>query len=103
MGKEFPVGTIREWSGGQSVIKAHNPIPPFSSGWISLKTSAKFNNIGLECDSYAREILSHKLPINGEKFLDHVINEFGEKWGKSEFFNADNFKQYQGFYNAGKY
>ena len=102
MGKEFPVGTIRDWAQG-SVIKAHDPFPPFSSGWIPLKTSVRFNSIGRECDGYASDILSHKLPINGEKFLDHEIDEFGEKIDQKAFFSADNFKQYRGFHNAGYY
>lgn len=98
----MPVGTIRSWSQGD-MIKAHNPFPPFSSGWIPLKTSTKFNGLGNDCDGYAKDILLHKLPINGEKFLDHMIDEFGESIGKSKFFNADNFKKYEGYHNAGRY
>lgn len=102
MAKEFPVGTIRDWVQG-AVIKAHDPYPPFSSGWIPLKTSKRFDSIGRECDGYASSILSHKLPINGEKFLDYEIDQFGEQINQEKFFSADNFKKYQGFNNAGRY
>jgi hypothetical protein len=102
MAREMPVGTIRDWAQGP-VIKAHEPIPPFSSGWIPLKTNLRLERIGKDCDSYARDILSHKMPINGEKFLDHEINEFGIEDGNEKFFNADNFKKYEGFHGSGRY
>ena len=102
MPREFPVGTIRSWSQGD-VIKAHLPIPPFSNGWISLKTTSQLDAIGGECDSISREILSHKVPINGEKFLDHEIEEFAKRKGLEEKLTPDSLKQYEGFYGAGRY
>lgn len=101
MAREFPVGTIRHWDSGD-VIKAHNPIPPYSSGWIPLKTSPQLESIGRECDSQASTIKGHVMPINGEKFLDHEIDEFVDEHG-TKMFVADDFKQYAGFYGAGYY
>jgi hypothetical protein len=101
MPREFPVGTIRHWESGD-VIKAHNPTPPYSGGWITLKTSSKFDGIGRECDMHARDVLNYKEPINGELCLDHEIDTFGEREG-GQFFSKDNFKQYEGFYGAGRY
>lgn len=101
MAKEFPVGTIRNWASGD-VIKAHDPVQPFGSGWIPLQTNAELERIGRSCDDVAKDILKHKMPINGEKFLDHEIDEFEDKDGVKPFKSGD-FKQYFGFYGAGKY
>lgn len=101
MAKEFPIGTIRHWADGD-VIKAHNPVNPYSSGWIPLKTSPELEQIGRSCDSLASEIKNHKLPINGEKFLDHEIDEFVDEEG-NKLFDSGDFKQYNGFYGAGYY
>jgi len=101
MPKEYPIGTIREWQKGR-VIKAHKPMDPFSSGWILLKTSPRLQEIGQQCDALAREILKYKIPINGEKFLDHEIDEYTDADG-NKIFTADLFKQYEGFYGAGRY
>ena len=101
MAKEFPIGTIRHWESGD-VIKAHEPTRPFSTGWINLRTSPELENIGREADLLANSLLSFKLPINGEKFLDHEINEFRDEDGK-KLFSADDFKKYEGFLGAGRY
>lgn len=101
MPKEFPIGTIRHWDSGD-VIKAHEPTKPFSTGWISLRTSPELEAIGREADLLANSLLSFKLPINGEKFLDHEINEFRDEDGK-KLFSADDFKKYEGFEGAGRY
>lgn len=101
MPKTYPVGTIREWQSGW-VIKAHDPMQPFSGGWIPLKTSPQLEEIGINCDHLASSIKNYKLPINGEKFLDHEINEFRDDNGK-KIFTADSFKKYEGFYGAGRY
>ena len=98
----MPIGTVRSWSQGD-VIKAHAAIPPFSNGWISLKTSPRLESIGRDCDRYASHIADIKMPINGQKFLDHEIDSFGESIGEEKFFTADNFKQYYGFHGAGRY
>lgn len=100
MAKEFPVGTIRDWESG-TVIKAHDPIKPFSNGWILLKTNQDLNNVGIQCDNIAREILAFKEPIDGMLFLDHEIKEFEGENG--EKFDPDDFKQYSGFFGAGRY
>ena len=102
MPKAFPVGTIRHWEGGD-VIKAHDPTPPYSGGWITLKTSPKFDALGRECDMYARDVLNFHMPINGEKFLDHEINEFGKALEEGDFFTSDTFKSFEGYYGAGHY
>jgi hypothetical protein len=101
MGKTCPTGTIHTW-GDVEMIKAHEPMQPFSNGWIPLKTSLKFDQIGKECDNYGRDIANHKLPINGEKFLDHEIDKFGTEEGM-DFFRAQNFKPYEGWYGSGRY
>ena len=101
MPKEYPIGTIREWQKG-TVIKAHPPMDPFSSGWILLKTSPELEQIGRNCDSVVGGIKGYDLPINGEKFLDHEIDEFTDENGE-KIFTADSFKQYWGFYGAGRY
>lgn len=101
MAKEFPVGTIRNWEGGD-VIKAHDPVQPYSSGWIPLKTNSELELIGRTCDSLSSTIQSYKMPINGEKFLDHEIDEFVDEDGEKPF-RANDFKQYFGFYGAGRY
>jgi hypothetical protein len=101
MGKVCPVGTIHTWSVGD-MIKAFDPLPPFSSGWIPVKTNARFDQIGREADATAKEIIGHKVPINGEKCIDYEIDLFGEQDGSS-FYKADNFKQYMGWYGAEKY
>lgn len=101
MAKEFPIGTIRHWESGD-VIKAHEPTRPFSTGWVNLQTSPELENIGREADLLANSLLSFKLPINGEKFLDHEINEFRDEDGK-KLFSADDFKKYEGFLGAGRY
>lgn len=101
MPKVYPIGTIREWQNG-TVIKAHPPMDPFSSGWILLKTSPELEQIGRNCDSVARGIKGYDLPINGEKFLDHEIDEYTDENGE-KIFTADSFKQYEGFYGAGRY
>lgn len=101
MAKAMPIGTIRHWEGGD-VIKAHDSIPPYSSGWIPLRTSDSLERIGRECDKEAKEAKGYTMPINGEKFLDHEIDEFTDEDGGKPF-TADNFKQYLGFYGAGTY
>lgn len=101
MAKEFPIGTIRNWESGD-VIKAHDPIQPYSNGWIPLKTSPELERIGRECDRLASNVKDFKLPINGEKFLDHEIDEFEDEDGNKPFV-ADDFKQYNGFFGAGYY
>ncbi len=102
MARKMPVGTIRQWQSGP-MIKAHdNSI--FNSGWFPLSTSEALERIGRTCDSAANEMIREKIPINGEKFLDHEISEFerpeGEKHGK---YTPDDFKQYSGFGGAGYY
>ena len=102
MAKKMPVGTIRSWQSGD-VIKAHdNSI--FSNGWLPLSTSEQLEEIGRSCDQMANRMINQKLPINGEKFLDHEITEFKKPEGK-EFgpYVPDDFKQYGGFYGAAKY
>jgi hypothetical protein len=101
MAREFPVGTIRHWASGD-VIKAHSPIHPFSDGWIPLKDNSSINRVGNECDSLARSVKSYDMPINGEKFLDHEIDEFKDEDDQKPF-NSGSFKQYEGFYGAGRY
>ena len=101
MAKEFPVGTIRHWESGD-VIKAYDPIQPYSSGWINLKTSPELERIGFLCDREASTIKNYKLPINGEKFLDHEIDEFRDE-NDQKLFDADSFKQYEGYESAGRY
>lgn len=101
MAKEFPIGTIRQWESG-AVIKAHDPIHPYSNGWIPLVNDAELNRIGVDCDKEAASLLRHKEPINGERFLDHEINEYRDENGEQPY-KAANFKQYFGFENAGRY
>lgn len=102
MAKKMPIGTIRDWENG-TYIKAHDGCV-FHNGWIPLSTSKVLEDIGKACDMIANSMRFHKLPINGEKFLDHEINEFkknpGEEFGK---YTSDDFKQYEGFAGAGRY
>lgn len=102
MAKKMPVGTIRSWQSGE-VIKAHdNSI--FGNGWYPLSTSAHLDTIGRECDSAANAMRHKKLPINGEKFLDHEIEEFEKPPGAEEGkYRPDDFKKYFGFGGAGYY
>lgn len=102
MPREFPVGTIRDWQSG-TVIKAHTPLPPYSDGWIPLIEHKEFSDLAKTADELARVICRYQTPINGERVLDHVIEEFGKKEGLSAFFTPGNFKQYQGMYGAGRY
>ena len=74
MAKKMPIGTIRHWESGD-FIKAHEG-SIFSGGWIPLATSPELEEVGRSCDRMAVELLRQKLPINGEKFLDHEIKEF---------------------------
>lgn len=67
-----------------------------------MKTSPELERIGRSCDAEASSVKTYKLPINGEKFLDHEIDEFKDEDGQKPFI-ADDFKQYSGFYNAGYY
>ena len=101
MAKECPIGTMHEWSTGW-MIKAHEPMQPYSSGWIPLTENAELNMIGQDCDNAARQILTHKEPIDGERFLDHEINEYRDEHGDQPYRPGD-FKQYFGFYDAGRY
>lgn len=102
MAKRMPVGTIRDWEAG-TFIKAHDGCV-FHNGWIPLSTSKVLEDIGRDCDIIANSMRFYKLPINGEKFLDHEIGEFmknpGEEFGK---YTPDDFKQYEGFAGAGRY
>jgi hypothetical protein len=106
MARECPVGTIHIWGDargeGTEMIKAHDPVQPYSSGWVPLRTTPRFDQVGRECDAYGRDILSHKLPIDGEKFLDHEIDEFGEKEG-GDFFRSGEFKKFEGWHDSGRY
>jgi len=89
----MPVGTIRQWSSG-AVIKAHEN-SQFGNGWVPLSTSTALENIGHACDRAANSMIHKKLPINGEKFLDHEISDFerkdGQKHGK---YTPNDFKKY---------
>jgi len=96
MAKKMPIGTIRHWESGD-FIKAHEG-SLFSGGWIPLSTSPELEEVGRSCDRMAIELLRQKLPINGEKFLDHEIKEF-----KGGLYSPDDFKQYSGFHGAGSY
>lgn len=98
----MPVGTIRTWENGE-YIKAHDG-SKFHNGWIPLSTSKVLDEIGRLCDSLANAMLHAKLPINGEKFLDHEIAEFEKQPGK-EFgkYTPDDFKKYEGFAGAARY
>jgi hypothetical protein len=102
MAKRMPVGTIRSWEAGE-FIKAHDG-NVFHNGWIPLSTSKMLEDIGKELDGIANSMRFYKLPINGEKFLDHEIGEFmkqpGEEFGK---YSPDDFKKYEGFAGAGRY
>jgi hypothetical protein len=102
MARKMPVGTIRHWENGD-FIKAHDG-SKFHNGWIPLSTSQALDDIGRICDSLANAMLYKKLPINGEKFLDHEIGEFekeeGEEFGK---YTPDDFKKYEGFAGASRY
>lgn len=98
---QMPVGTIRHWQGGDVIKAGENNI--FHSGWIALQTSESLENIGRDCDRMANEMVTKKEPINGELFLDHEINEFERDDKGNHPFTAENFKQYKGFYGAGKY
>lgn len=99
--KEYPEGTIRHWQDGD-YIKAHLPIQPFSGGWIPLSTNVQLEKVGRECDTIAQEILKFKEPINGERYLDHDINEYVNSEGE-KIFRSDDFKVYMGFSGAGRY
>lgn len=102
MGKTaMPIGTIRSWQGGD-VIKAFDG-SILSSGWIPLQTSTILNEIGKDCDSKANSMRHKKVPIDGELFLDREINEFEKDSKGNHPFNPENFKQYEGFYNAAHY
>ena len=101
MAKAFPQGTIRHWQSGD-VIKAHDPIPPFSSGWIPLKTSSELESVGFACDRLGGQILSYREPVKGDKFLDHEIDEYTDENGQKVFRSGD-FKVYKGYYGAGTY
>jgi hypothetical protein len=102
MGREqYPIGTIRHWQGGD-VIKAH-PNNLLHSGWIALQTNETLEAIGRDCDSKANAMKDRKTPINGELFLDREINEFEKDEKGNHPFNPQNFKQYEGFYGAGRY
>lgn len=101
MAKEFPVGTIRHWEQGD-VIKAHDPIHPYSSGWIPLVNNPELLAVGQHADSVADRILQFKDPINGELFLDHIIDTYEDDEGR-KLFKSGMFKAYQGFYGAGRY
>ena len=102
MAKKMPIGTIRHWEKGD-VIKACEG-NRCHSGWIALETNPALVSIGHECDSKGNQMIKEKIPINGELFLDHEILNFemDEDSGKGPF-NPENFKQYQGFYGAGRY
>lgn len=100
MARKMPVGTIRSWQSGE-MIKAHDG-SLFGSGWYPLSTSVKLDNIGRECDSAANVMRHKKTPINGEKFLDHEIEEFTDENGEKKY-TPDDFKQYSGFGGAGYY
>jgi hypothetical protein len=99
MAKAMPVGTIRQWEQG-FVIKASDSTL-FSSGWIPLETSPEFEELGSRLDGLARNILNKKIPIDGELYLDHEIEEFQEDG--ENIFQPDDFKKYEGFSGAGRY
>lgn len=90
MAKRAPIGTIRHWQNG-TVIKAHDG-SKFSAGWIPYSTDNGFHDIGNKCDNLANSLRNKKIPISGEKYLDHEINEFEKPEGK-EFgpFHASDF------------
>lgn len=103
MGRRMmPIGTIRNWQGGD-VIKAYeNSI--FGSGWIPLSTNLDLETIGRNCDSLGNAMIHKTVPINGEMFLDHEIEEFDKDDSNGKHpYNPNDFKQYQGLYGAGRY
>jgi hypothetical protein len=102
MGREaFPQGTIRHWQNGDVIKAFSNNL--IHSGWIPLATSPTLEEIGRNCDSKANEMIREKTPVNGELFLDREINEFEKDDKGNHPFNPANFKQYEGFYGAGRY
>jgi len=101
MAREFPIGTIRHWEQGD-MIKAHDPIHPYSSGWIPVVNNQELQKVGLAADSAAVRIVQFKDPINGELFLDHIIDSYEDEDGR-KIFQSGMFKMYQGMFGAGLY
>lgn len=100
MARRMPVGTIRQWSQG-AVIKAHDG-SVFGNGWYPLSTSTTLEEIGMTCDRAANNMIHKKVPINGEKFLDHEIEVFEDEQGNKKY-TPDDFKKYEGFAGAARY
>ena len=108
MGKKMPVGTIRHWEQGD-VIKAYeNSV--FGAGWIPLKTSPEFDELGREMDRTAANILSKRIPLKGELVLDHEIDSFESDHDPDDEsaipngpFKSSEFKKYEGFEGSGRY
>lgn len=99
----FPVGTQREWSGGQRVIKTHDNtiFDDICSAWMNLPTIPQsFLNKFRECDNVGRKIFGYKEPVEGELWLDYQFEKFETSSGK--MFTGEQFKQYSK-YQKGTY
>lgn len=98
MARAMPVGTTRVWQQGV-YIKAHDGTE-FSSGWIPLRIDKEIEDIGRKLDELGKGIIREKLPINGERYLDHEIKQFTYEGVE---INPEDFKKYEGFEGAAKY
>ena len=94
----FPVGTQREWSGGQRVIKTHDNtiFDDVCSAWMNLPTIPQtFLDKFRKCDVVGKKIFSYKEPVEGELWLDYQFEKFETSSGKT--FTGEQFKQYSRF------
>lgn len=96
---KLPVGSVREWSGNQKVIKTHDNIPGLDdivSPWMTYPSVPTiFTDKFTDCDRIAKEIFNYKEPIEGELWLDKVFENFITNTRKT--FTGKQFKAYSIF------
>lgn len=97
---KYPVGTIRTWESGP-VIKAHdNSI--FNSGWIPMPDIPSWlNELLIGMDLTGNSIIRAKTPIDGELWLQKIIEEWKSPSGWT--YSLADFKKYKGIFGASAY
>lgn len=82
MGKEYPVGTTRQWQAGE-VIKIDDT--PATVNWIPTSVSQRVKTASREMEAKGRVIKNYREPFDGSKLFDRMLSTFYEKemgWSK---------------------
>lgn len=91
---EYARGTIRNWQSGD-FIKFDDT--PKTNNWMPVSVSKETKDLSKEFDKVCAQIITFKEPVDGSKYLDHIIQE------ELGFNQHQKFKKYFGKFGRALY